>query len=242
MLTNRFCAACGSSLATKNAVPAAKAKTVVLAETSGVALVALDAESNEIGRFELPLGETVVGRATGGVFGNDAFLSPRHARFVAKGGRATVSDVGSLNGVFRKLVTEQRAPLHPGQLFRIGQELLMFERITEREPDAHGVVRQGASLDGVIGRVGLVVGRKTLLPSIPVAAYGLHLGRERGDVTFLEDGYVSGLHCHILQENDEVFITDLGSSNGTFLQVLGDHDVKNGEILLMGQQLFRVTL
>ena len=240
--SNRFCASCGCKLEAKKAVLAPSAKPVTPVETSGVVLVALDAEGNDIGRHELPRGESFVGRETGGVFGNDAFLSPKHARFVANDGRVTVGDAASLNGVFRKLLAEQRAPLKPGQCFRIGQELLVFETLSGREADADGVVHQGAALDGVIGRVSLVIGRKTRAPSVPIPAHGLHFGRERGDVTFADDGYVSGLHCRVNQENGEVFVTDLGSSNGTFVQLLGDHELKNGDILLMGQQLFRVTL
>jgi len=209
---------------------------------SGAVLVALDAEGNDIGRYELPRGETTVGRSLGGVFGNDAFLSPKHATFVAKDGRLTVRDAGSLNGLFRKLLAEQRSPLKAGQLFRIGQELLVYEPIASRQADEDGVVRQGATTEGLVGRVSLVVGRNTRSPSIPLTTQGIHLGRERGDVTFAEDGYVSGLHCRVSSENGDVFVTDLGSSNGTFIQLLGDHDLKNGDILLMGQQLFRVTL
>ncbi|MFO0669713.1 MAG: FHA domain-containing protein [Polyangiaceae bacterium] len=71
---------------------------------------------------------------------------------------------------------------------------------------------------------------------------GVHLGRERGDVLFPEDGYVSGLHCHIGQNGDKIFLTDLGSSNGTFVRLREEAEVTNGDVLLMGQQLFRVTI
>ncbi|MBM4359360.1 MAG: FHA domain-containing protein [Deltaproteobacteria bacterium] len=241
--TNRFCASCGCKLEKKAAAaPPPKARTVVPSEpTSGFVLVALDAEGNDIGRFELPRGETVLGRATGGVFGNDAFLSPKHARLVAKDGRLTVSDAGSLNGIYRKLLAEQRAPLAPGQFFRIGQELLVFETLEAKPADADGVTLLGGTSDGVVGRVSLVVGRASRSPSVAVPAHGLHLGRERGDVTFSDDGYVSGLHCKVSAEEGQMYVTDLGSSNGTFVQLLGEVELKADELLLMGQQLFRVS-
>ncbi|HLM72495.1 MAG TPA: FHA domain-containing protein, partial [Polyangiaceae bacterium] len=78
--------------------------------------------------------------------------------------------------------------------------------------------------------------------AFPVPEMGLHLGRERGDVLFPEDGYVSGLHCRIAWQNNQLFLTDLGSSNGTFIRLSKEADVQTGDILLMGQQLFRVAM
>jgi hypothetical protein len=65
---------------------------------------------------------------------------------------------------------------------------------------------------------------------------GMHLGRERGDILFPEDGYVSGLHCRLHEENGRMFLTDIGSSNGTFVRLAGPRPVPSGSLLLMGQQ------
>jgi hypothetical protein len=37
-------------------------------------------------------------------------------------------------------------------------------------------------------------------------------------------------------------LTDVGSSNGTFLRVRGETTVQNGDLLLLGQQLFRLAV
>ena len=99
-----------------------------------------------------------------------------------------------------------------------------------------------SNVEGIVGTISLVVGRETSQPTHPVPERGLNLGRERGDVLFPEDGYVSGLHCQLTYEEGTVRVTDLGSSNGTFVQLLGDVELSNGDMLLMGQQLFRVAL
>jgi len=244
--TNRFCASCGFKLEPKKAAvvapPPPKAKTVVPSEPlSPFNLVALDAEGKDVGRHDIPRGESFVGRANGGLFASDSFLSPKHARLDARDGRLFIRDAGSLNGLFRKLLAEQRTSLKPGQMFRIGQELLVFDVLAARPSTEDGVVRMGSASEGYAGRVSLVVGRKTASPSVPIPPHGLHLGRERGDVTFPEDGYVSGLHCKVTHEAGETYVTDLGSSNGTFVQLLGECELKAGDILLMGQQLFRVA-
>jgi len=86
----------------------------------------------------------------------------------------------------------------------------------------------------------LLIGRETTGNAFPVPKQGIHIGRERGDVLFPEDGYVSGLHCRITYEEGRIWLTDVGSSNGTFLRIRGEEEVQPGEILLMGQQLYRV--
>jgi hypothetical protein len=239
--TNRFCASCGFRLDQ----PAAKPKpAAVEVEGSGVVLVALDPEGNEVGRHMLASGVSQVGRNAGGVFAGDTFLSPDHAGFTVEGHSPTkvrVRDNDSLNGVFRKLLAEQKAELNSGQRFRIGQELLQYDALDPADPDDHGVSHQGGVIDNYVGRISLVVGRETAQPSFPVPSRGINMGRERGDVLFPEDGYVSGLHCHVSFEKGRVYVTDLGSSNGTFVQLVKETELRNGDVLLMGQQLFRIT-
>ena len=56
-----------------------------------------------------------------------------------------------------------------------------------------------------------------------------------------EDGYVSGLHCRLgVGPDNTISLTDLGSSNGSFVRLREEHPVSSGDILLMGQQLFRI--
>lgn len=240
--TNRFCATCGYRL--DQVAPAAEAAqpTKVAEGTPAAVLIALDPEGNEVGRHSLPAGESMVGRNTGGVFSSDAFLSPDHARLVAADGKVKITDLGSLNGTYRKLIADQSEGIESGQRFRVGQELLQFDALSPDELDGDGVARQGSDLEGVIGTIALIVGRETAQPTHPFPERGLNLGRERGDVLFAEDGYVSGLHCQLSYEDGSVTVTDLGSSNGTFVQLLGEVELNNGDMLLMGQQLFRVAL
>ncbi|HVU49938.1 MAG TPA: FHA domain-containing protein [Polyangia bacterium] len=70
--------------------------------------------------------EVLVGRERSDVvFSDDALISSRHARLTFHGGRTTLEDLSSLNGTFLSL----RAPhvLAPGDVFRMGNEVLRFE-------------------------------------------------------------------------------------------------------------------
>jgi hypothetical protein len=190
----------------------------------------------------LPMTTTIIGRDSGGAFASDMYLSPRHGSLTPDGERLRVRDEGSLNGIFRKLPAEQPFAIEPGQVFRIGQELIRFDALATKPPDADGVHYMGAPADGYVGRVVMVLGRRSVGTAFPVPETGLHLGRERGEVLFSDDGYVSGLHCQLSFEHGVVYLTDLGSSNGTFVRIRGETEVGAGDILLMGQQLFRVSL
>jgi pSer/pThr/pTyr-binding forkhead associated (FHA) protein len=241
--SNLFCGSCGFRLGGSGARPAAPAPAPAAEPTGGaMMLTALRADGTEAGTFQLPTGGGTVGRETGGIFAGDSYLSPRHATFrVLGGGRATVKDEGSLNGVYKKLTREVPVEIRPNDVFRIGQEIIKFEPLAMQPPSPDGVERLGAPSKGYVGRIALVVGREETGNAFPIPEGGVHLGRERGDILFPEDGYVSGLHCRLSWDGAKLFLTDLGSSNGTFVRV-GDTDLRTGDVLLMGQQLFRIGL
>jgi pSer/pThr/pTyr-binding forkhead associated (FHA) protein len=247
--TNRFCASCGAKLTPKAAasVPAPAPAPAAQPAASGsatptVVLTALRADGSEAGSYTLPSGTVTIGRDTGAIFAGDSYLSPRHATFIPKAGKLIVRDESSLNGIYKKLRRDEPQPVNIGNVFRIGQEIIRYEALAPAPTTADGVERLGSPSKGYVGRISLIIGRDASGNAFPVPETGLHLGRERGDVLFPEDGYVSGLHCRVSYEKGQLFITDLGSSNGTFIRLSADGELIDGDVLLMGQQLFRVNI
>ncbi|MFW5920644.1 MAG: FHA domain-containing protein, partial [Polyangiales bacterium] len=173
-------------------------------------------------------------------FANDAYLSPKHATFEFKDDGLHIRDEDSLNGIYIRVDREQPVEITSGTVFRIGQEILRFEHIEKKGPQQDDVEIMGSPDPGYLGRIALVIGRESYGNTYCVPPGGLHLGRERGDIIFPEDGYVSGLHCRIHGEGGKVFLTDVGSSNGTFLRLEAERAIPSGSLLLLGQQLFRV--
>jgi len=204
-------------------------------------LTAKRPDGTDAGSYDVPPSKTVIGRDTGGIFGADLYLSPQHASLTVRGAKLLVEDEGSLNGTYIKLKREVAEPLSDGQFFRIGQEIIRFEKL-HPQPPVDGVEILGSPSAGIVGRIVLVTGRETDGSACPVPTLGIHIGRERGHVMFPEDGYVSGLHCSLSVKDGEVYLTDLGSSNGTFVRLTGSREVANDDILLMGQQLFRANV
>jgi pSer/pThr/pTyr-binding forkhead associated (FHA) protein len=242
---NRFCASCGYNLgALSGAAPSVPAAAAAAPApiAGGIVLTALRADGSEAGTFRMPDAPVVsVGRDTGSIFAGDSYLSPRHATFSKRGGQLFIKDEGSLNGVYLKVRPNEPCLLEFGDVFRIGQEIIRFEELRGQGKSPDGVERFGSPAKGYIGRLALVIGRDTTGNSFPVPERGVHCGRERGDILFSEDGYVSGLHCRIARAADgRVYLTDVGSSNGTFVRLRAERAVAGTDILLMGQQLFRI--
>ena len=57
----------------------------------------------------------------------------------------------------------------------------------------------------------------------------------------IPDATVSGLHARVSLRDGQVFLADLGSSNGTLIKVNGERDVGHDSYVLLGQQLFRLN-
>src|SRR3954447_1575783 len=76
--------------------------------------------------YHLTRPDQILGRESGDiVFSDDEFMSRRHAQLSYRNGRGRLEDLGSSNGTFLRL----RGPhgLTPGDLIRLGDELLRFE-------------------------------------------------------------------------------------------------------------------
>ena len=55
----------------------------------------------------------------------------------------------------------------------------------------------------------------------------------------------SRLHCAILQRDDAVYVRDIGSTNGTFVngnRIEGEVQVRNGDCLQVGPLMFRIAM
>ena len=206
-------------------------------------LVLVRPDGSEGGAHPLFEGINVVGRGSGPLFDADSFLSPVHLRCEIAGTRFVVRDAGSLNGVFLKLTEEE--PLFDGAIMRIGQELLRFDPMRPPKLLPDGTEIMGSPHPGYWGRLTMIIGRaqdgKIIEgTSFPLAGEAVVIGRERGDILFSEDGYVSGTHARFSIRQGRPYLQDLASSNGTYLRIPAERGVVPGTFLLLGQQLFRL--
>ena len=191
--------------------------------------------------------QTDVGRTEGNIIlPDDPYLSPRHARIVARAGTGLVlADLGSVNGTYVRLRTPH--PLTHGDLLLLGQQVLRFEAVSELEGARGPAMQHGVLLFGSpapVARARLVQRTVEGLTRdvLHLVRDEVTLGREIGDRTFPEDVFMSRRHATIRREGGSFVLHDLGSSNGTFVQIHAEHVLQDADQFRIGHHLFRVDL
>ena len=254
----KFCGACGGSLAETHLRESSVDRTV---QSSGPQASAEPESSRQLGELtviqpdgsegaRIPLKSTgiVLGRDSEfDVLANDVFLCPRHAEIRYEDGILKLRDLDSINGVFWRLRDD--VELEDGDLIRVGQELLRFQDFSGVEPVLDYVdgkdetaKLQGSPDPGVWARLALLGGPDIETRAFALAGNEATIGREIGSILFREDGFVSGKHARIYRDNGKVFLRDLGSSNGSYVRIRKERRLRSGDLVLMGQQLFRVNI
>ena len=65
------------------------------------------------------------------------------------------------------------------------------------------------------------------------------IGRQEGDLRFPDDPFMSPLHAKISWEQQRLIVRDLGSRNGTWVFLPDPYRLVDGDLLLIGSQVFR---
>jgi pSer/pThr/pTyr-binding forkhead associated (FHA) protein len=196
-------------------------------------------------RFPLTSEDTLVGRLGADIaFDDDRFLARQHAR-IERGSDGTIKihPIDTTNGVFKK--TDGSVELADGMIILVGREVLRFERVAAEERTVHPLVRHGVALFGSPPRDpwARIV---QLIPSggcrdvRHLVGEEVVLGREEGDIVFRDDAFMSRRHAAITWDGRRALLTDLGSSNGTFIRLTGPTSIKTGDHVRMGDQLLRI--
>lgn len=175
-------------------------------------------------------------------FPDDPFLSPIHCNFRYAKSTLVVRDEGSLNGVFVRLTGAVN--VEAGTTILVGEQVLSISNAKQFDdvPDAEGTYYSASMMRPATfeivqqlrgGSTGWVFRADTETVSI---------GREGNDINFPDDPFISGRHAQLQLTSGVLTVTDLGSRNGTFVRVSGEHVLKHGDYVFLGQQLLRVEI
>lgn len=242
---NRFCGSCGFRMDELSVSDASSMDASRKKSPWDIRLIAINEDGSD--GLEIPLDymKTVVGRTGDTRFPTDAFLSPKHAALTIDHGNLGIEDLYSLNGTFIKLADE--IPLTPGDVFLMGRQVLRFEKfeqtITPKARASDGTRYMGSPPPGGQYKL-LQVGIGGVIQNVYcIPESGAVLGREKGDIIFPRDKFMSGRHAQIYPREDGTYcLVDLNSSNGTWIKIWEKTSLKDGDFIFMGQQLFRVEI
>ena len=203
-------------------------------------------ETRETVKLPLYEGRNSVGRSGCDIcFPEDDLLSPVHLEVEVTGSKATFHCPNSRNGTYLRM-TDQTKLKHL-TLFRVGQQLLRLEELEELEPfvaslDSSTVVLGSPAGPRAWGRLTQIVTETVTGSSFLLVGENVFIGRDRGNITFPSDRYISGTHAVLSRRADGTYLRDIGSSNGTFVRMSGSWPVDNGRYFLAGRQLFKLYL
>jgi pSer/pThr/pTyr-binding forkhead associated (FHA) protein len=205
-------------------------------------LVSVNRDGSDGRTIEIAAETFDIGRTEGSLnFAEDPYLAPRHARLLVQGNKLLLRPLDGVNGVF---VRVQSCDLAPGDSFLVGKELLRYEPLAPEERDPPSLVEHGVRIFGSApreawGRLRQLTIAGTARDVWHLTRPELVLGREEGDVTFPDDEFMSRRHAAVKRVGTRARLEDLGSSNGTFVRVRGDRELKAGDLLRIGDQLLR---
>lgn len=184
-------------------------------------------------QIPIPFNGIVLGRDAdlGPPFSTDEFVSRNHVRVQRRGEFVEVADLGSANGTFVN-GTRVRAPaqMQDSDVLRIGQIVLKLAA-----PGGLGQTVLGVTLPAT-GALYLTIVSPPALSGrqFPLSGDYLVVGRNPASGIQIDDPHVSRTHAALRRCRDAVFVQDLGSSSGTFvngLPVAAERELKPGDIV-----------
>jgi len=223
------------------ALPANEPKAPAGVARAKLTLIRGDGEDGVV--FTLTGSDHIAGRGDCPIsFPDDPFLSPTHANFRYANNQLTVRDEGSLNGVYVRITGSIK--VEAGTTVLVGEQVLSVRPsgAIEDVPDTEGTyysasMQRPATLEIVQQLRGGSSGY-VFRPDKDTVT----IGREGNDINFPDDPFISGHHAQIQLASGVLSVTDLGSRNGTFTRVTGEHVLKHGDYVFLGQQLLRVEI
>ncbi len=162
--------------------------------------------------FLLKAGENIIGRdPSSDVLISDGTVSRRHACIIIEENHAYLQDLGSTNGtqLNGQPVGAERTPVPPNATLQFGSVQMTLEL-----PEGFETPTVAAE---VAPPLAYLVGVSDASLRFPLYTRLQRIGRRAGNDIVIPDAYVSGQHATIEIVGADVRLTDLGSTNGTFI-------------------------
>lgn len=168
---------------------------------------------------------------------NDPLVSRHHARLTQKGNRYILRDLDSRDGTYvngEKLAPAVPRDLQPGDCMSIGDRELRF--YIESESPATQITPDDAAT--VVSQLPENVGMPAGVESINLRDRAkFAIGRAAENDKVIGHPSVSRFHAQMYRESGSIYLVDLNSTNGTFVngkQIQKKHALKVGDSISIG--------
>ena len=216
--------------------------------TTGARLVSITEDGSEGKSYPLNETQIDIGRTEGDiVLHDDPYVSPRHARLALEGGRWLLRDLHSTNRIYLRI--KKAYPLRDGDLLLLGLEVLQFQIVSDAERGLGHATQHGTLLFGSPATPRRARLCQKTVEGVIRDVYHLYkdetvIGRETADIVFSADPFLSRRHAVIRRNpsTSDFSITDLDSSNGSYVAIREDVPLGSGDFVRIGQHLFRLDL
>jgi pSer/pThr/pTyr-binding forkhead associated (FHA) protein len=195
-------------------------------------------EGEDSREVEIKDGDTLGRTAQNAVVLKVPEASRSHCRFSSERGSWFVEDLGSSNGTLVNGRRVTKFELQDGDEIRIGAvSLRFFDAGPEEEASVGTEAAWGGDDLSLEEEVFLVLGgagREGEVVRLPDGTVGI--GRNAKNAIVLKDASVSGDHARISRDGSRCVLTDLGSSNGSFVngRKVAEADLASGDRLRFG--------
>lgn len=202
--------------------------------------VRVDGTQGEV--FPLVQGFNTIGKSGGQVnIPDDPRVCDGHATLDVGADMAFLEDNSSVYGTFVRIRDE--VALTDGDQLRIGHGLFQVQLSLPLPPptsDGAAWLGSAGALSNHSGRLLRLGPDGVVLEAYLLGSNELLIGRTSGDVLMSQDPFVSSRHASISVKGGTCKLTDLGSTNGSFLKIRGRVAVSPGDVILIGQKLLRL--
>jgi pSer/pThr/pTyr-binding forkhead associated (FHA) protein len=212
---------------------------------TGPRLVAVRRDGSDGESYVLSGEQVDVGRTEGDLRFDDPHLAARHVRIMIRAGQHVIIPLESRNGVYVRI--RESVEIADASYVLVGKQVLQFEHLpdvekTLRPAVEHGVVLFGTPLKAPWGRLRQITSAGTSRDVFHLTRSDLVIGREQGDIVFSDDEFMSRRHALLQLRNGRTLLSDLGSSNGTYVRLTGQHALSAGEMIRIGDELLRFEI
>jgi class 3 adenylate cyclase/pSer/pThr/pTyr-binding forkhead associated (FHA) protein len=176
----------------------------------------------------------------------DPQIAAQHARFTQLGAEVYVEDMGSSCGVYLQVREPQR--LKDGDIFQIGRQRLRFVAQAQSIRTAPTAApARTAALTRPFAKATAAASLFLLDPNdretdrYELRGIETSFGRSKGTYTFRDDPYLSTVHARIKLQDNQYFLEDLGSMNGTFARIRKRALAHDGDTVMIGNEMLRIV-